>query len=440
MNVDKIEQGLLQVADGIETVLTALRSAPPQDFDLPFVAPEDEGPTEATLPPVEAYEEEIPAVSAIAPVRTGLAPLVATKQNHTPDSPQRPAPAAYSMQIGSLDSWWNKKLPLNPPVWSGSEGVLARLQTNMKRWHSYGPSGDGGYYWMPRLEINGKVGEPYGNHVNFITSANDFEVTWHQPVEYTLDGPYDPHGDYLLMPYHPTFNLQEFGDSSDSHLYVVDLVRRQLREYYRVRNYTSSGIAAGKLTSGVCRVYPLDEPVTTAPARCTSANAAGSVYAPLLLTPADFASGVIGHAVPLTLNNDVPAPYLFMGPHASHTPIREHHAPGGKPVGLPYGSRIVLRKDFDLTRIKNDNARTVYRAAQEYGFYHIDGINGDTSIPCAHDLNYSDKYQDLGVSPFDMFYGEGLPEWDKDFFILDGEVGDMRDGRPERVQIDERVQ
>ena len=77
---------------------------------------------------------------------------------------------------------------------------------------------------------------------------------------------------------------------------------------------------------------------------------------------------------------------------------------------------------------------------QDYGFFHVDGINGVPSIPCTHDKNHVAKWEDFndGALPFRLWFGEDKPRWDRDFEMLDGITGNMRDGRCTREQIDER--
>ena len=336
-------------------------------------------------------------------------------------------------QIGHPDNWWNQKVT-GAHIYPSSREQTANLQKILTATHNWGlGSADGRSgvptdYWLPKLDINMKAEEPYGHHINHI--YEDTDVEWVVPQEYTLDGPYDPHGDYLRVPVSPTFNLQNFGDSTDSHLYVVDHVRREIREYYHVRNYGQPNMSTGLAT-----VYPLDVPSPSRGLGCTSSNAAGDVYAPMLLTPDDFARGQINKAVPITLTNLVPTGTTFIEP-AQHTPPLNL---GDRAGIMPYGARFRLREDFDVAAIPNPHARTLLKAAQEYGFYHIDGINGQSLIPCCNDTGFETKWRDLeGMSPNVMWFYPELPRW-SDFEMLDGVVHNMSDVRCARAQIDERV-
>ncbi|HUB08790.1 MAG TPA: hypothetical protein VMB50_17415 [Myxococcales bacterium] len=131
--------------------------------------------------------------------------------------------------------------------------------------------------------------------------------------------------------------------------------------------------------------------------QCTSTDAAGMPVAPLLVTGADLASGVVAHALRFILPNDKMQAgyYLHPGTHA------------GGPTGaapLPiYGSRFRLRSSFDVTTLPNAAAQAVAVALQKYGMFLDDGGN----IPLTFDQS-AQAYigsHDLGaiqVSDFEL--------------------------------------
>jgi serine/threonine-protein kinase len=47
----------------------------------------------------------------------------------------------------------------------------------------------------------------------------------------------------------------------------------------------------------------------------------------------------------------------------------------GDLTALPYGARLRLRHDFDLSQLPSDQARVVARALQKYGMFMADGGN-----------------------------------------------------------------
>ena len=383
---------------------------------------------------VQEYDDEID--------RTEIMDAIGKDNTQLPDLTEqikdegKPFPTLLSVnlpgQIGHPDNWWNQKQK-HVGTYPSSREQTENLQRILTATHNWGlGSADGRTgvptdYWLPKLDINMKESEPYGHHINHI--YEDTDVKYVVPQKYTLDGPYDPHGDYLRVPVSPTFNLQNFGDSADSHLYVVDHVRREIREYYHVRNYGQPNMSTGLAT-----VYPLDVVSPSRGLGCTSSNAAGDVYAPMLLTPDDFVRGRINRAVPITLTNLVPTGTTFIEP-AQHTPPLNL---GDRAGIMPYGARFLLDENFPVDNIPNKHAQTILRAAQEYGFYHIDGINGQSLIPCCNDTGFTNKWRDIpDMHPSVMWFYPELPEW-TDFRMLDGEVHSMSDVRCVRQQVDER--
>lgn len=344
----------------------------------------------------------------------------------TGDEPTvRPGPPVSSLsQIGHPDSWWNSDVS-DAVVYSRSSEILSKLQNSLTADHDYGANGDGGQYWLPKLDLNMRAEEPYGHTINYISPEIADEVKWVLPSEWTLDGPYDPHGDYLKIPVHPSFELQNGGDSSDSHFYVYN--DEYLWEFYQLRNYGKPN-----MTTGLSTRYSLTEVNAGRGLGCTSSNAAGDVYAPLICTPDEIARGRIDHAIALTLPNNIPEGHLFIEP-AQHSPLQ--YDTGGY---MPYGSRFRLRSDFNVDAVNNGPARTILTALKKYGFYHIDGINGTPLVPCVNDRGYENKWRDIeGMTPFPLWFHEGLPKW-TDFEMLDGVVHSMRDVRCARTQLDER--
>ncbi len=111
--------------------------------------------------------------------------------------------------------------------------------------------------------------------------------------------------------------------------------------------------------------------------QCTSTDAAGMPVAPLLVTGADLASGVVAHALRFILPNASMQSgyYLHPGTHA------------GGPTGaapLPiYGSRFRLMKSFNVSSLPNAAAQAVAVALQTYGMFLDDGGN----IPLTFDAS-----------------------------------------------------
>ena len=347
-------------------------------------------------------------------------------------------PATTLRQIGHPDNWFNQPVT-GLPVHPESAAWMAALEAYMNVTHNYGRDGSGGTYSMPKVDINNGTytGAPspdeqtIGHHINRITADNVGEIVWHEPNNYPgtsdwfTDGAptYAPAGDYLLIPYHPSFRIQGNGLSHDNHLYVVDEVRGYILEWYRVENYGDPA----NLTCGIATYYPLNSVIPNRGLGCTSSNAAGTPYIPGIVTPDDFVQGSIDHVVLLTLPNQPIEPLKFLEP-AQHTPIQSAASwpdpPGRTGKFLPYGPRLRLRGDFDVEAITGpfaEGAKIILRALQTYGFFHVDGTVGNAQIVCANDEDYDAKWHQLASVHPSMIWQYNLDQaisW-SDFEVID---------------------
>ena len=90
--------------------------------------------------------------------------------------------------------------------------------------------------------------------------------------------------------------------------------------------------------------------------------------AALILTSSDVTSGEITHALRFTMPNGLIQKSVYVHP-ATHI-----GGPSGVgPTFLPYGARLRLRGDYDLSALPSAEARTVARALQKYGMFLADG-------------------------------------------------------------------
>ena len=191
----------------------------------------------------------------------------------------------------------------------------------------------------------------------------------------------------------------------DCHLFVYQSTR--LYELYQ-SNITGGMATGGTFTSTCLVVWDLtkDYWVAKAPPNfsrgdgCTGADAAGLPMTPLLLTKQDIASGEVRHALRFTIDNNRIAADQYVHP-ATHL-----GGPTGGADMLPYGARLRLRADYDLTGLPNANARTVAKALQTYGMYLADGGNIYISATTdAVDLIDNSILGALGPSDFEMVDG-----------------------------------
>jgi len=200
-----------------------------------------------------------------------------------------------------------------------------------------------------------------------------------QPRAFTpAPGYYSPDCDQVPVPVPPG------GTTEGSTSYACDTTRndchllvyqgRRLYELYQAN--IVGGTATGSLFTTVCAVvWDLDrdywQPATpySRGDQCTSADAAGLPLAPLLVTGAELQAGIVPHALRFILPNPRMASGVYVHP-ATHA-----GAPSGDALYPPYGARLRLRADFDLSQLPNAAARAVAVALQKYGMILADGGN-----------------------------------------------------------------
>ena len=181
----------------------------------------------------------------------------------------------------------------------------------------------------------------------------------------------------------------------DCHLYVVNSENGRIYEQYRANN------AGPEDYSGGCANYwdltRLQEPELRG-LSCTSANAAGIPYIPMLITPGEIKAGEIRHSLAFTLPNAWVQRDYYARP-ATHNPIR---SPGwGRPEagpGIPmmYGSRLRLRSDFEIDRRWPKSLQVVLTALKHYGMLHIDG--GPRFIIASNDAYSAHHWDDPDIA------------------------------------------
>jgi serine/threonine-protein kinase len=190
----------------------------------------------------------------------------------------------------------------------------------------------------------------------------------------------EPDCDTAPIPLPPGGNIEgnsdyHCADGGDCHLLVCQGTR--LYELYQAD--VTTGAATGGTFTGSCEVVwdlthdywqPMSPPTFGRGDHCNGADAADLPMAALILTSADVTSGQINHALRFTISNTLMQKGVYVHP-ATHI-----GSPGGTgPTFLPYGARLRLRGDYDLTTLPSDAARTVARALQKYGMFLADGGN-----------------------------------------------------------------
>jgi len=219
------------------------------------------------------------------------------------------------------------------------------------------------------------------------------------PVPLPAGGAIEGHSDYHCS------------DGEDCHLLVYQGSR--LYELYQAD--VSTGSATGGTFSGGCLVVwdlthdywqPAAPPNFSRGDHCNGADAADMPIAPLLLTADDIKSGEVAHALRFT----IPNPHIRAGVYVH--PATHIGGPTGGSDQLPYGARLRLRKDFDLSSLPSEPARMVARALQRYGMFLADGgnlyISGTTDLP---DVISTQSIRSIKATDFEMVDGGQRIDW-----------------------------
>jgi hypothetical protein len=196
------------------------------------------------------------------------------------------------------------------------------------------------------------------------------------------------------------------GDCGDCHLLVVE--NHVLYELYN-GNFDGEKLDALCLASwDLSKVYPDDNRGE----HCTSADAAGFPIAPLLVNADEVAAkqgdeaSDLGHAIRFILPNARMARDFPLGGKQGRVYVRPAShagAPSGPKDSVPYGSRLRLRADFDMSGY-NPAARVVLRTMQRYGMVLADG--GNIALTFESDRFTDAKWPSLGITPQVFWNGD----------------------------------
>lgn len=206
--------------------------------------------------------------------------------------------------------------------------------------------------------------------------------------------------------------------SSDCHL----LVRQGDLLYELYAGNLDQGVldAACLAVWDLNRVYPPEGRGE----HCTSADAAGFPIAPLLVHPDAIAARLndpdsdLGHAIRFVLPNARMASDASLGGVAGRLYVRPaSHAggPSGPAGSIPYGARLRLKADFDMSGY-SPAAQVILRTMQRYGIVLADG--GNIALTFASDRHSETSWSELGIGPH-VFWNHPTPVEVDNFEVLD---------------------
>lgn len=203
-------------------------------------------------------------------------------------------------------------------------------------------------------------------------------------------------------------NYECDNENNDCHLIVVQ--GNRLFELYSAN--VGPNVATATQIDALClTTWQLDAvyPTTLRGEHCTSADAAGFPIAPLLFNPDEIVLALaqpnvadrhLGHAIRFILPNDRMAS-LPDGPDNGTLRDRVYvrpatHAggPDGPTTAIPYGSRLRLKSDFNMTGY-SAAAQVILRTMQRYGIVLADG--GNIALTAQADTYTAAKWADPNI-------------------------------------------
>jgi serine/threonine-protein kinase len=204
-------------------------------------------------------------------------------------------------------------------------------------------------------------------------------------------------------------------DGGDCHLLVYQ--GKRLYELYQAN--ISTGMPTGGSFTGGCLVVwdlthdywqPMAPPKYGRGDHCNGADAGDIPMAPLILTADDVMSGQVTHAMRFSLPNPNIRKDVYLHP-ATHI-----GGPSGDSNQPPYGTRLRLRGDYDLSKLPSDQARAVARALQTYGMFLADGSGDNSPIFISATTDVADvmgtrDLRGLMATDFEMVDGDQRLTW-----------------------------
>ena len=373
---------------------------------------------------------------------SGVAPPATENSSADPLRPYlrgNPAHGWSRGQMGKPTEFWNTRVDQAPVA--ASSGAVTQYMSTVSRGDRDDPSSE----FFAQFDLGQKINnEPYSSNVMEVDDSTP-RYEWRPRLSedgFSENQFFLPHCDRIRMPVPPNGRIQNQLNyectGGDCHLYAVNSGTGQVFEQWRSH---SAGPDINSYSAGCTNVWELSqkqEPNLRG-LSCTSANAAGIPYVPLLITPGEIKEGVIRHAVAFTTLNAWVRRDQYVRP-ATHNPVNSRGF--GEPEAAPgeamlYGSRFRLNASFEINPSWSPALRVVLQALKDYGMIHIDG--GPRMIIASNDFfsehNWSDP--DIAMNPFQL---SGVAElsW-QDFELVSdtSQVGSMVDTTCSREPINE---
>ncbi|MBS1621169.1 MAG: hypothetical protein JST10_06665 [Bacteroidetes bacterium] len=271
-------------------------------------------------------------------------------------------PAAEDIAIFPSDNPWNKDIS-GAPVDPYSQQIIAQFSST----GLHPDFGSGTWDGAP-------IGIPY-----VVVCSDQAKI----PVVYRADnndGNYGDESDPGPFPI-PLNAPIEGNGAGDAHVIAVDIENKMLYELY---NAGVEGDAWGASSGAVFNLQSND----LRPEGWTSADAAGLPIFPGLVRYDEIEKGVIDHAIRFTLARGLVKPSYI-------TPARHKVNGTGGQYGLPFGAKLRLKNNFDISGYPQ-KVQVILKAMKKYGVILAD-IGSNLFISGAPDERWNnDELHSMG--------------------------------------------
>lgn len=264
--------------------------------------------------------------------------------------------AAENIQVFPADNAWNKDISSSPVDPYNTEIISAIASFSIKA-----DFGSGLWNGAP-------IGIPY-----IVVCGNQAKTT----INFTDYGDESDPGPYPI----PLTAPIEGNGAGDAHVIAVDIENKKLYELFDANvngnHWDAASGAVFDLSSNQLR-----------PETWTSADAAGLPIFPGLVRYEEIVKGEIDHPIRFTLtSNNVKPGYIH--------PARHKVNSSGGPYSLPFGARIRLKADVDISGYSATN-QIILKAMKKYGLILAD-IGSNLYITGAPDERWNNSdLQKLG--------------------------------------------